>query len=585
MHNAETQIERQSRDALIREIEAGGGEIHGNAVKCGWHDDQHASGSIWQDAQGTQRYRCHVCDAHGDVYDLRARNTGRDVADVLREASGTPKPAQRQGREQIFKTLGDLRLAVSRGGQIEAEHIYEHPVTHETELLVFRLRTADGKQFRQCHPVSGGWVMRATGKPWPLYNRAGIEKADEVIVVEGEKCCDFLTGLGFCATTSPAGAGKAAYADWRPLSGKRRIVLWPDSDKPGIEHMRHVASILAALDPKPDVWMLDPNDLDLQPKEDCCDFIAQCRVAGTDPQVTVAAALKRAKPTGPLAEYQERLRRIESGELAYLPLPWPELGRLTRLGAPGWLVVLAGRQGAAKTFLELQLLRYWLSNGVSTSAYFLEGDKSDVLDRTLAQLSGIADMTDLDWQKANAATVRKLTAEHKDELDRVAAAVTVSAGLGLETLEDLADWIESEAERGRRAIFVDPISAATRKAQPWVSDPAFVRRAKRAARDHECTVIVVSHLVKGADEGTPDRVAGAAAYARFSDCVLQLMRHDKKPSLVKMPVGRTEVQHNQTLFIEKARAPGTGLRLAYDLTKGLTFTEYGVVLRKGSGSE
>jgi len=575
MHNAEKQLERQNRDALIRELQVAGAEIRGKAVKCPWHNDRHASGSVWQDAQGVWRFRCHVCDSSGDVYDLRAKNTGRDVKDVLTE-SGNNKP-----QEHILKTLGDLRLAVSRGGQIEAEHVYENPVTGKTELLVFRLQTPDGKQFRQCHPVPGGWVMRATAKPWPLYNRAGIEQANEIIVTEGEKCCDSLISLGLCTTTSPGGAGKASHANWGPLRSKR-IFLWPDADEPGLKHMREVASILAAFDPKPDVLMLNPNDLDLQQKEDCYDFISQCRVAGIDPKTAIVAALKRAKPTGALADYQERLRRIERGELVCLPLPWPELGRLTRLGTPGWLVVLAGRQGAAKTFLELQLLRYWLSLGISTSAYVLEGDKNELLDRTLAQVSGVADVTDTDWQKANSETVRQLTDLHSDELDRVAASVTVSAGLGLETLEDLAAWIESEAERGRRAIFIDPITAATRKAQPWVSDAAFVRQAKRVARDSECTVILVSHLVKGADEGAPDRVAGAAAYARFSDCVLQLIRHDKKPSLVKMPLGRTEIEHNQTLFIEKTRAPGTGLRLAFDLTSSLTFSEHGIVVKKGS---
>ena len=188
MHNVEIQRERQNREALIRELEAAGAQVRGKAIKCPWHSDQHASGSIWQDSQGVWRYKCHVCDASGDVYDLRARNSNRDVADVLRETSDIQKPGQRQGNEHVFKTLGDLRLGVSRGGQIESEYAYENPVTGETELLIFRLRTLDGKQFRQCHPVPGGWVMKAPAKPWPIYNRTGIEQADEVVIVEGEKC-------------------------------------------------------------------------------------------------------------------------------------------------------------------------------------------------------------------------------------------------------------------------------------------------------------------------------------------------------------------------------------------------------------
>jgi len=579
-------MERQSRDALIRELETAGADIRGNAVRCPWHEDQHASGSVWQDAARVWRYKCHVCDACGDVFDLRALNSGRDVGDELREVSGKAKPARPNNHgadgpnsKQVFKTLGDLRVAVSRGGEIESEHVYEDPATGKTELLVFRLGAPGGKQFRQCHPVPGGWSMTAGPKPWPIYNEANVEQADEVIIAEGEKASDALIALGLCATTSPCGAGKAAHADWRALAGKR-VILWPDADEPGRRHMRDVAKILAKLDPKPQLSIIEPGDLDLGPKEDSHNFIEQCRVAGADPKQAVLDATQQAKPTGPVADYQRRLHRIETGELACLPLPWPQLARLTRLGAPGRLAVLAGRQGAAKSFFALELLRYWLDRGIAASAYLLEGDTGELIDRTLAQVSGIADVTDLDWQKANGGRMRELTAEYQAALDRVIAAVTVSAGLGLETLENMATWVENEAKSGRRAIFIDPVSAAVRRAQPWVSDPVFVRAVKRVAIEHECTVILVSHLVKGADEGTPDKVAGSAAYGRFSDCVLQLMRHGDKASMVGFDTGRMETTHNQTLYIEKARAPGTGFRLAYSLTPGLTFDEHGVIARK-----
>ena len=74
MLSAEIQVERQNREALERELTEAGAEIRGNEVRCPWHDDRHASGSIWQDAEGVWRYTCHVCDAGGDVFDLRARN-------------------------------------------------------------------------------------------------------------------------------------------------------------------------------------------------------------------------------------------------------------------------------------------------------------------------------------------------------------------------------------------------------------------------------------------------------------------------------------------------------------------------------
>ena len=306
------------------------------------------------------------------------------------------------------------------------------------------------------------------------------------------------------------------------------------------------------------------------------------RPVGTKLSESRRPAIKHKPRKDPLAEYQERNRRVASGELICLPLPWYETAHLARCGTPKGLVIIAGLKGAAKTFFELEWLRYLLAAGIPASAYWLEGDNDDLFDRTLAQASGIADVTDLDWRHDNAETLDKLTEQHQDELDRVGNAVTVSAGLGLETLEDIAKWIESQAKEGKKAIFVDPISAATRKAKPWESDPAFVRRAKRAARDYECTVVLVTHLIKGAEEGKPDKVAGSAAYGNFSDCVLQLIRHDRrKSSLIKTCVGKTEIEHTHTLYIEKARAPGTGFRLAYDLTEGLRFAEHGVIIKGG----
>ena len=157
----EQQHLRQDRAALVHELKQAGAEIRGSEIRCPWHDDRHASGSLWQDEQGVWRYKCHVCRAGGDVFDLRARRSGRPVGDVLREANGTRQPtgdraSNEPKSEHVFITLGDLRLAVARGGQIEDEYAYVNPNTGETDLLVFRLQTDRGKQFRQCHPVPGG---------------------------------------------------------------------------------------------------------------------------------------------------------------------------------------------------------------------------------------------------------------------------------------------------------------------------------------------------------------------------------------------------------------------------------------------
>jgi hypothetical protein len=45
-------------------------------------------------------------------------------------------------------------------------------------------------------------------------------------------------------------------------------------------------------------------------------------------------------------------------------------------------------------------------------------------------------------------------------------------------------------------------------------------------------------------------------------------------------MGRIKVEHNQTIFIEKARAPGGGCRLAYRMTQGLELEELGIIVKR-----
>ena len=572
---------RSDRAALEQALTEAGATVRGNSVLCPFHDDKHPSGSIYQH-EGVWRFKCMACDAGGDVFDVRALANGTAPADELKKLAGPAQPT----KKKAFASLDAVKQFLSdKIGPIVSEYVFTD-VAGEYVETEFRLKVPEGKKIRPCHLEDAGYIIGAPEKRY-LYNLPALASAETVIVVEGPRKADVLEQYGFVATSSPGGSENAGCVDWSALAGKN-VVIWPDYDAPGRRYCSDVKSYLEPLSPSPTISIIDPAQLDLKKKEDVVDFIEQLQAIGkTDAEITeaISSALSTAKSAGLISEYQERLRRIVTGELACLPLPWPNLAHLARIGSPGWLVIIAGRQGAAKTFFEIELLRYWLSLGISASAYWLEGDRGDLMDRTLAQVSSNADVTDLDWQKENSDTMMGLTEQNKDELDCISKAVTVSAGLGLETLEDLASWIESQAKAGRRAIFVDPVSAATRKDKPWVSDPAFIREVKRTARDYECTVLLITHLIKGADDGTPDKVAGSAAYGRFSDCVLQITRHDPKSSLVRMATGRTEIKHNQTLYIEKTRAPGTGLRLAYDLTKGLTFTEYGVVLRKGNNNE
>jgi hypothetical protein len=64
-----------------------------------------------------------------------------------------------------------------------------------------------------------------------------------VWIVEGEKDCDTLAGLGFTATTNSGGAGKWRDEYTDALRGKP-VVIVPDNDAPGLKHGNFVARSL-----------------------------------------------------------------------------------------------------------------------------------------------------------------------------------------------------------------------------------------------------------------------------------------------------------------------------------------------------
>jgi len=105
------------------------------------------------------------------------------------------------------------------------------------------LRGDDGKpkkEFRQIPPLGE--------KTRPLYNLPDISNSNRVIFVEGEKCADALTKVGFTATCTIGGGGmlsensKQKY-DFTPLEGKD-VIIWPDNDKKGQDYADFVETLL-----------------------------------------------------------------------------------------------------------------------------------------------------------------------------------------------------------------------------------------------------------------------------------------------------------------------------------------------------
>jgi putative DNA primase/helicase len=100
------------------------------------------------------------------------------------------------------------------------------------------------------------WQERWEGNQWvkglkgisqdeiPIYRyvqiREAIKQGQTIFIVEGEPCADALWNLGIPATTNIGGAGKWNENHSDDLYDVQAVVLCPDRDQPGIEHMQKV---------------------------------------------------------------------------------------------------------------------------------------------------------------------------------------------------------------------------------------------------------------------------------------------------------------------------------------------------------
>ncbi len=117
------------------------------------------------------------------------------------------------------------------------------------EVIAYHVRKDPGKKFRW-EDTEGNSKLPEDIKvtDLALYGIKDVQGANEIVVVEGEKCADALRDKGIKAVGTVCGAPTCPSDDaLRPLVRSDRIVLWPDNDDGGREQMSDIASRLHAL--------------------------------------------------------------------------------------------------------------------------------------------------------------------------------------------------------------------------------------------------------------------------------------------------------------------------------------------------
>jgi len=178
----------------------------------------------------------------------------------------------------------DVQQALQARGLING-HPYEPKAKNET---VWKLRDADGNHILNHVRIDGPdgkkesmFWQRTDGRKanfkeqglklvdLPLYNFHKVKNASKLILCEGEKAADACAKLGLPAVATATGAASCPSAKvLRCLQGKH-VLLWPDNDDPGREHMRKIAARLDKL--KIEYRFIQWADAG--PKQDAADFV------------------------------------------------------------------------------------------------------------------------------------------------------------------------------------------------------------------------------------------------------------------------------------------------------------------------
>jgi len=199
-------------------------------------------------------YHCMGCGAHGDALDFlmqldsltlpqAAQALGHLEIKPREQLNGTPQGEWQSSKPPAGKPPPALWL---RGlGEPVKTWLYNDFDGGLLGLVARYEQPGEKKQIRCWTWGHAGdealhWAVRHWTRLRPLYgmDRLKARPDAQVVIVEGEKTCDAATALFPCSVciSWPGGVGGIRHADWRPLSG-RRAVLIPDADRqPGSEY-------------------------------------------------------------------------------------------------------------------------------------------------------------------------------------------------------------------------------------------------------------------------------------------------------------------------------------------------------------
>jgi putative DNA primase/helicase len=252
-------------------LEAHGCHPNGKSARCPGHDDRHASLSFDEGEDGRLLAKCHA----GCALVTILTPLGWSEKDCF-----PPRSGPTTGSPILQTRVYDIRDPT---GTLIARH-------HRTDHL-------DGSKRIWWERDGRKGLAGLRSAILPLYGierLARLPSGAAVILVEGEKAADALTGLAgddlLVLATVTGADGCPSSTSLTPIEG-RTVYVWPDHDAPGYKHATHLAEGLQAVgvDPRRIRWTGVREEGD-----DAADFVAR---GGT--REMLDALLQAAEPYPP----------------------------------------------------------------------------------------------------------------------------------------------------------------------------------------------------------------------------------------------------------------------------------------------
>lgn len=365
------------------------------------------------------------------------------------------------------------------------------------------------KSFAQYRPDgAGGWLAGIKGHnvrsvPYRLADLLeALTEQTPVFIVEGEKKVEALFDIGVPATCNVGGAGKWQ-SDWSAIFRGADVVLLPDNDTAGRDHMDKVADNLRMVTANIRVLAI-PG---LPEKGDIVDWL---EAGGTAEKLYALLATEAKAPGAKPSRFDLRTSETSSGPI--LKGMWLVKGVIPRQG----IGAMFGKPGCGKTFVANDLALH-LASGLEWRGLKTQG--TDVAYMSMEAGAGGENR------------IHSWLLHHNRKWPKgfVMSPVTVDLR---STKERAAEFIAEVSERGLRIGFmvVDTLARAMCGGNENASEDMgqFIDTVEWMAKELSCFVLLIHHSGKDEAKG----LRGHTSLLGAINTEIEIRRERGKPGLI-----------------------------------------------------